>query len=206
MGDKDGALVAQLVDQGIQRDLLEDALELDGVMLAWRIKLRRRKLGQRALREIGLPIDLSHLDVLMAIHSPIARCETDEVMVSTIASRLYIDPSRASRMVTELLRMGLVERSVSQRDARRSVVTLSEAGEAAVAAVRKFKYIVLSDFLSGWTREEIDTFKPLFQRFSHSTEVEDEIEDPAIQAYTDRVRTELQAKLPGAGGASGAEA
>ena len=78
-------------------------------------------------------------------------------MVATIAARLGIDPSRASRLVTELISEGYAARAVSQQDARRTIVTLTDKGNAVVTAVRTIKYLVLGTFLSNWSEEEMNT-------------------------------------------------
>jgi DNA-binding MarR family transcriptional regulator len=133
--------------------------------------VNKRELGIAALKALGLEaeIDLAQLDVLMATDAPGKEfgCEEEpETMVSTIATRLRIDPSRASRQVSELIAKGLAHRTVSQMDARRTIVELTDRGAAIVDAVRRFKFLVMGEFLSGWTAEEIETFIPLFNRFA----------------------------------------
>ncbi|MGD9864541.1 MAG: MarR family winged helix-turn-helix transcriptional regulator [Pseudodonghicola sp.] len=133
--------------------------------------MNKRELGIAALKALGLEeeIDLAQLDVLMATDAPGKEfgCEEEpETMVATIATRLRIDPSRASRLVSELIAKGLARRTVSQLDARRTIVELTERGTAIVDAVRRFKFLVMGEFLSGWTAEEIATFMPLFNRFA----------------------------------------
>ena len=88
-------------------------------------------------------------------------------MVATIAARLGIDPSRASRLVTELISEGYAARAVSQQDARRTIVTLTDKGNAVVTAVRTIKYLVLGTFLSDWSAEEMNTLTPLLHRLTH---------------------------------------
>jgi hypothetical protein len=71
---------------------------------------------------MGLDLDIARLDVLTAILAPGGEFESEadeEPMVGTIASRLGIDPSRASRLVSDLIASGYARRAVSQRDARR---------------------------------------------------------------------------------------
>ncbi|MWD27688.1 MarR family transcriptional regulator [Aquicoccus sp. SCR17] len=155
---------------GIERRVTDSALEVDAVLQQWRRRANKRELGTAALRAFGLgaEIDLAQLDVLIAIWAPsreFASCDADETMVSTIASRLGIDPSRASRLVSELISKGLARRAVSQQDARRTIVELTARGHAIVHAVRRFKFLVMGDFLSDWTQEELDTFVPLLERF-----------------------------------------
>lgn len=92
-----------------------------------------------------------------------------------MATRLRIDPSRASRLVSDLIGKSLAQRSVSQRDARRTIVELTPRGKAIVSAARRFKFMVLGEFLSGWTDEEIDAFVPLMARFVAWTDDSDRV-------------------------------
>lgn len=169
MPERDNKLIRDLSRAGIPEDVTAQAVAIDGVLQQWRRRVVKRELGRRALSELGLSLDLAQLDVLMAVHAPRAEFGDEaegETMVTTIACRLDIDRSRASRIVSDLIAMGLVRRDVSQQDARRAIVELTEQGAAIVAAVRSYKFLVLGSFLKGWSREEIETFLPLLERFS----------------------------------------
>ncbi|MGI3170541.1 MarR family winged helix-turn-helix transcriptional regulator [Pseudooceanicola sp. C21-150M6] len=161
---------------GVSPDTIDHALELDAMLQAWRRRVQRRELGIMAVRELGLKLDMPKLDVMIAIWAPSNEFKgagEDETMVATIAARLGIDPSRASRLVTELIAEGYAERAVSQLDARRTIVTLSEKGNAVISAVRNIKYLILGSFLSDWTEEEMEIFTPLLRRF---TKWQDEVD------------------------------
>ncbi|MDK3017135.1 MarR family winged helix-turn-helix transcriptional regulator [Pseudodonghicola flavimaris] len=169
--ERNEALAAFLEAAGIDRDITRASLEIDATLQRWRRRVNKRELGIAALRALELEeeIDLAQLDVLMATDATGTDfgCESEpETMVSTIAARLRIDPSRASRLVSELIAKGLARRTVSQMDARRTIVELTARGDAIVDAVRRFKFLVMGEFLSGWTPEEIETFIPLFNRFA----------------------------------------
>jgi DNA-binding MarR family transcriptional regulator len=136
--------------------------------------MRTRELGQQAIGALDLDLDQAELDVLVAVWAPVKEFGADpgqETMVSTIAQRLGIDPSRASRLVGTLIGKGLLRRAVSQQDARRTLVELTDSGLDLIRAVRSYKFLLLGEFLSGWSRDEIAAFLPLLARFS--TWVED---------------------------------
>jgi len=171
---RDTVMAEFLEAAGIERRITRAALGIDASLQHWRRQMSRRELGLAALRTLGLSgeIDLPQLDVLVAIWAPSNEFGTDpdgETMVATIAARLNIDPSRASRMVSELIAKGLARRAVSQQDARRTIVELTARGHAVVEAVRRFKFLVMGEFLSGWTEEEIAHFVPLLERFTNWT-------------------------------------
>lgn len=170
IASRDDAIADFLESAGIGRDVTESALEIDAALQAWRRRVNKRELGTAALRAFDLDreIDLAQLDVLIAIWAPSNEFGVDreaETMVATVAARLRIDPSRASRLVSELIGKGLARRAVSQEDARRTIVELTDRGKAIVGAVRRFKFLVMGEFLSDWTEEERRTFVPLLERF-----------------------------------------
>ena len=164
-----------LARAGIDRRVTAAALDIDAVLQRWRRRMTKRELGSSALRALGLDseVDLAQLDVMIAIWAPsneFGDGKTQETMVSTVAERLRIDPSRASRLVSDLIAKGLARRAVSQHDARRTIVELTRRGKSIIIAVRHFKFLVMGEFLSGWTEEEIATFLPLMERFSAWTD------------------------------------
>lgn len=192
MPDKDARIRDHLRRAGIDDASAQAAIEIDVALQKWRRRVMKRELGQRALADLGLSIDLAQLDVLLAVRAPEGEfdetgpCGEDaETMVSTVAARLRIDPSRASRIASELIRMGLIRRAVSQQDARRTVLELTPTGGEIVSAVRAYKFLVLGSFLRDWSTEEIALFLPLLDRFSawsdragqHSSEVAERISD-----------------------------
>lgn len=164
-----------------------------------RRRFRKRELGIAALGILGLEdeIDLALLDVLIAIWAPSNEFGDDagtETMVSTIATRLHIDPSRASRLVSELIGKGLARRAVSQKDARRTIVQLTDRGQAIVDAVRRFKFLVMGKFFSGWTTEELETFVPLFERFVAWTDDAPNIEPERLADEIAEISARLERK------------
>lgn len=157
-----------LRNAGIAPETTAAVMEIDWLMQAWRRRAMKRELGHRALVELKVGLDLSQFDVLAAIEGTAMDPEgsdSGEVMVSTVAERLNIDPSRASRLVSEMVDQGYARRAVSQADARRSILELTPAGLAVVEAVRAYKFLIMGDFLSGWDAGELATFVPLLKRF-----------------------------------------
>lgn len=196
MPDRDKDLKHLLAHAGISADLSRSALELDAIMQHWRRRVVKRELGQRALADLGLDLDLALLDVLMVIRAPANEFgeEPDgDIMVATVATRLGIDPSRASRLTSELIRLGLVRRSVSQEDARRAILELTDEGTRIVQAVRRYKFLILGNFLKGWTDAELSAFIPLLKRFSAWSESS---EDPTGKIATEIARLRENLSTP----------
>lgn len=161
-------VLALLQRAGISETAINATMAIDAVLQTWRRQVQKRELGQHALADLGIELDLAQFDVLVAIDAP--RIEfgdaAGEAMVATVAERLSIDPSRASRLVSELVAAGYAARAASQQDARRTIVELTPLGRSVLEAVRGYKWLIMGTFLADWTAEEMETFIPLLQRFS----------------------------------------
>lgn len=182
----DSGLTGELARLGMDPAVTAAALEIDGILQRWRRRFLRREPGQQALADLGLALGLPELDVLMAVAAPASGVcpdeEGEETMVATVAARLGIDPSRASRLLAGLIRRGLVRRAASQRDGRRIIVALTPEGGAIVAQVRRYKLLLMGSFLQGWTAEERAMFLPLLERFSRWSEEVTARRSPALAA------------------------
>src|SRR5690606_38156745 len=97
----------------------------------------------------------------------------EETMIATVAERLGVDPSRASRVVSEMVSAGFAERAVSQTDARRTIIRLTAAGAEVVDAGRTGKFLLLGEFLADWDEDDLSRFITLFTRFSEWTQQTD---------------------------------
>lgn len=173
-----------LIEAGLDAETAEAVVEIDGLMQKWRRRAQKRELGQRALVHLKIELDLAQLDVLFAIAGPMDPAEAPgETMVATVAERVNIDPSRASRLVSDMVDQGYARRAVSQADARRTIIELTERGLAVVEAVRAYKFLVMGDFLGEWSAEDLAMFVPLLKRFGTWM---DSI-DPASEKHADEI-------------------
>lgn len=159
---------ALLRGAGIAERTVQAVISVDALLQNWRRRAMKRELGHRALQDLGIALELQQLDVLTAIGASVdefGELANGETTVSSVGERLGIDPSRASRVVSEMVEAGYARRAVSQADARRTVVELTEAGSAVVEAVRAYKFLIMGDFLSSWTTEEVAQLVPLLRKF-----------------------------------------
>ena len=140
----------------------ENLLRIGQVMTRMRLMTGRRMIGRLAIQNVAPGLELSHLDVLDAVR----RAEgSGEVTVGTIADILRIDPSRASRIVAEMVSRGVLRRKASQADARRIVVVLTALGQRLLAEIQAQKFAVIESIVADWPAEDIEAFSRLFDRF-----------------------------------------
>lgn len=184
-------LSALLRRAGIDASTADAVMDIDGMLQQWRRRTMKRELGLRALVDLKINMDLAQLDVLVAIEGPAPEFGDPhgEVMVAIVAERLNIDPSRASRLVSEMVDGGYARRAVSQADARRTIIELTERGQAVVEAVRAYKYLIMGASLNQWDKDELAAFVPMLKRFSTWTD--------GIEAAVEKYDSEIQALSSG---------
>ncbi|PDS79535.1 MarR family winged helix-turn-helix transcriptional regulator [Rhizobium sp. L43] len=127
-----------------------------------RLMTGRRLIGRLAIQSAAPGLELSHLDVLDAVR----RAQpAGEVTVGMIAEMLRIDPSRASRVVADMVGRNVLRREASQADARRIVVVMTEVGQNLLAEIVAQKLAIISEIVSDWPEEDVERFAALFERF-----------------------------------------
>ncbi|MGR4846561.1 MarR family winged helix-turn-helix transcriptional regulator [Rhizobium sp. LARHSG275] len=131
-------------------------------MARMRLMTGRRLIGRLAIQSAAPGLELSHLDVLDAVRKA---QPAGEVTVGMIAEMLRIDPSRASRVVADMVGRNVLRREASQADARRIVVVMTEVGQDLLAEIVAQKLAIISEIVSDWPQEDVERFAALFERF-----------------------------------------
>lgn len=137
-------------------------VRIGGIMARMRLMIGRRYIGRLAISRVGAGLELSHLDLLSLVRR-VAR--TQEVTVGIIAEHMRLDHSRVSRIVADLVKRGVLRREASQEDARRTLVALTDEGIAWLDRMNEVKHEVLSQVLSDWSKQDLETFAELYDRF-----------------------------------------
>lgn len=88
------------------------------------------------------------------------------VGISEIAEAVGVDQPRASRLVADGAARGFVTRSVDPRDARKSIVELTDAGRQMLSTVRAGRTSAVTDALRGFTPDETAQLAELLSRFA----------------------------------------
>jgi DNA-binding MarR family transcriptional regulator len=81
-----------------------------------------------------------------------------------LVESLGIHKSSVSRGVGQLEQLGLLTRTPDQRDARASLLQLSQHGAACLAAGRRHRHDEIAAALSSWKEEEIEQAAILLRR------------------------------------------
>jgi DNA-binding MarR family transcriptional regulator len=87
---------------------------------------------------------------------------------SDLAGCVHSDLSTVSRQAAGLVAEGLLERRADPVDGRASLLALTEAGEAAVAAREANRVAFFARVLDGWTEGDLRQFAGMVSRFTDS--------------------------------------
>lgn len=148
--------------QAVPEAVVAEVEQIGRAMGRMRLMMGRRILGRIAVGQVSPELELSHLDVIEAVRRA---AETGEPTVGTVAEALRIDHSRGSRLVAELIQRGLLRRAVSQTDARRTVVELTDDGWDVVRKTHALKRGFIATVVADWSESDVSRFAALFERF-----------------------------------------
>ena len=124
----------------------------------------RRRTTQVAVDPAPSRKDLSRNLVLNVVDEA-----DDEMTVGGLADQLGIDPSAASRAVSDCITAGYLERRASQADGRRTVVAVTPEGEALRARFRRQQRAAFVQITADWSDEDRVTFARLLVRYDRAT-------------------------------------
>jgi DNA-binding MarR family transcriptional regulator len=161
------AVAARLATDGFAPEIVKALLDLDSGVFQWhRLVMKGEVLG-KLIEELGLELDLSHFYALTAIlrlQNGLGR-EPAQVTVGLLAEEMDIDPSRASRIASDLIGRGYVRREAAQEDGRKSILVLTDAAWKVLGQVSDQKWSKMGAIFEGWSEDEITTFARLFLRY-----------------------------------------
>jgi DNA-binding MarR family transcriptional regulator len=94
------------------------------------------------------------------------RCGEREVTVADVARQLGLDRSVASRMIADAVADGFVRRDISEHDARRARLTLTEAAQRFLACSHEFQERSFEDLIAHWPAEDRRRFAGYLRRLA----------------------------------------
>lgn len=108
------------------------------------------------------------VSTVLVVDAVARRGAGEECSISTVAEELHVVHSTASRLIDRAVRVGMVHRTRSSNDPRRTVLTLSPAGRQLQRDAIAFRTGRLQELLADWTADEATTFTTLLERFARS--------------------------------------
>lgn len=158
-----------LDDSGLSPRSQEALLDLEQTFFQWHRRVLKGELTGRLLAESGHPLEPGQFHALTAvarIAAGIGRGAPTDPTVGLLAEEMAIDPSRASRVASDLIAQGLVRREAAQDDGRKTVLCLTDPGQAVLNDMRDRKWQHFVRIFSRWGEDEIACFSRLFARYA----------------------------------------
>ena len=88
-----------------------------------------------------------------------------EISVGTLADQLDVDPSAASRMVSDTIKAGYLRRAPSQADARRALLELTDPGRELLNRFRDHQRAVFEQITQDWAPHDQHEFARLLTSY-----------------------------------------
>jgi DNA-binding MarR family transcriptional regulator len=126
------------------------------------------KLRRSSLLDVENPVsqkDLGRTLVLNIVLEAEQAQDGREVTVGAVAEYLGVDPSVASRMVSDSIAAGYLVRAASQQDGRRTILHLSPGGRELMARFRRHQRSAFEYVTADWTEGERLEFARLMLRY-----------------------------------------
>ena len=162
------AVLARLHQAGFAPRAAEALLAFDAELFHHVRRVIKGDVPQSLLEELGTDLETTQfhaLSALIRIRHGYGRPGPEEPTVGLLAEELAVDPSRASRIASDLVERGYLARAVSQADGRRSVLELTAKAGTLFDAFHRAKWQRTMNLFQDWSAEDIVTFSRLFARY-----------------------------------------
>lgn len=158
----------QLIKHGFPQDVAKAMVEFDAASFVLKHALMKGELPKQVFATLGLDLELQHFHCLTAIwriQSGLGRSSAAQATIGLLAEELNIDPSRASRVTSDLVTKGYLLREAAQDDGRKSVMVFTPKAQTVFAKFKDIKWSKYIDVFSQWDHDDILTFSRLFNRY-----------------------------------------
>lgn len=156
---------------GFNADVAEALLDLDAEMFRLMRSTVKGELPAQLMAELGTSLEAAQFQAVTAvlrINAGIGRPEPAEATIGLLAEEMNVDPSRASRLATDLIAAGYLRRGVSQSDGRKSVLYTTDSATALLLAFRDLKWAKTMQIFKDWPSDDITRFSELFLRYNEA--------------------------------------
>jgi DNA-binding MarR family transcriptional regulator len=123
----------------------------------------RRWAADAARAGAGAPDHVGHVLVLEAIDAALA---AGSGAIGEVARQLGLDRSNASRMLAEAVAGGLVTKTASPHDARRTELGITAAGRELLAAARAWQDAAFARLVASWPPADARRLAGYLQRLA----------------------------------------
>ena len=149
----------------MRTDILRSAEIADGGPALFRlVRFWSRRWAADAARDgAGDAAQVGHVLVLEAIDAALAG---GSAAIGDVAVELGLDRSNASRMLAAAVAAGLVVKTVSPRDARRTELTATASGRALLEAARAWQQETFAQLVAGWPAQDARRFAGYLHRLA----------------------------------------
>lgn len=154
---------------GYSAAVIEALLDFDAGMFKMMRRMVKGELPAQLMAELGIGLEMAQFQALtavMRIQSGMGRDAPAEATIGLVAEELKVDPSRASRVVGDLIAKGYLIRAVSQSDGRKTVLHTTDSTQALFSQFRRLKWQKAMQVFATWSEEDILNFSRLFVRYN----------------------------------------
>ncbi|MFC7640510.1 MarR family winged helix-turn-helix transcriptional regulator [Streptosporangium lutulentum] len=125
------------------------------------------KLRRTSLLEVENPISAKDLSRTLVLNIVLEHTQDSgkEITVGAVAEFLAVDPSVASRMVTDNIKASYLIRAASQQDGRRTVLQLSPEGAELMARFRRHQRSAFEYITADWSDHDRLEFARLMLKY-----------------------------------------
>ncbi|MCA0043069.1 MarR family winged helix-turn-helix transcriptional regulator [Celeribacter litoreus] len=158
-----------LAAQGFSAGSIEALLALDIALFKWRRMAEKGEFKGKVLKDMPETLEPALLQGLFSvaqISAGLGREKAELPTIGMVAEVMAVDPSRASRVTSELVSRGYLERRPSQEDARKSVLAMTPMARKFMAGFTLSKWRVLTQVFDGWSEEDVVAFNRLFTKYA----------------------------------------
>ena len=122
------------------------------------------RLRRSVLLDVENPVSAKDLTRTLVLNI-VEQSGDADITVGDVGERLGIDPSVASRMVSDCIGAGYLVRAASQRDGRRTVLRLSPEGTATLERFRRHQRAAFEFVTSDWSERDRLEFARLLLKY-----------------------------------------
>ena len=160
-------ILETLLSAGYDSVTAEAFIDLDAAMFRWHRTIMKGEVPVQILKELGVDLELTHfsaLTAIMRIQNGIGR-DAEPATIGLLATEMNIDPSRASRIASDLINRGYLRREAAQDDGRKSILALTQQAIDDMTAFKNKKWSNIMQVFCDWSPEDIAAFSKLFVRY-----------------------------------------